>query len=180
MKGEYLMDYIVTLNELLNINNTIQDNALTKKGCNQLIDEVVCDRYDTLLQKKKLQVLFSKFKSARYLYDFPIEHNIKISSNAEVNLSQSQKNNKSLIENAIMHYVDKQILTTNVYNSIIKLSFKLTESEVIYLINTFLAHSSEEDIADLIGISKTYLQKIKKSCIVKMWVDLHQYCDEDD
>ena len=60
------------------------------------------------------------------------------------------------------------------------LSLKLTSDEAIYLINTFLAHKSEDDIAEMIGVSKSYLQKIKKSCIVKMWIDLKKFCEEDD
>ena len=72
----------------------------------------------------------------------------------------------------------KKILTTDIYNKILKLSYKLTVSEGDYLINTFIHHISEEKIAGIIGISKTYLQKIKKSCIIKMWVDLQIYCDK--
>ena len=84
------------------------------------------------------------------------------------------------MEKAIERKVDKQLLMTDIYNSIIKVSYKLSNSEVIYLINTFLTHKSEESISEILGISKTYLQKIKKSCLVKMWTDLQQYCETDD
>lgn len=174
------MDGIVTLNQLLNINSAITSNAKEQEEYNQLLDDLICSSYDILEDKKKLLELFSKFKSARYLYDFPVEENIKTTSSFDERVGFTQRSTTSQVENAVSRYVDKQLLTTNIYNSILKVSYKLTSDEVIYLINTFLTHKSEDDIAELIGISKTYLQKIKKSCIVKMWVDLGQYCEEDD
>lgn len=172
------MEYIVTQNELLNIDNTIITNAGTFKGSNTLLEEYVYNRYDVLEEKSKLLKLFSDFKSARYLYDFPVETNMTITPLYEEKVGSAQRKIVSQVENAIERYVDKQLLTTEIYNSIIKVSFKLTGDEVIYLINTFLVHKSEEDIAYIIGISKTHLQKIKKSCIVKMWVELEKYCEK--
>lgn len=175
------MDNIVTLNQLLNVSKDISINAEQNKEHNELLDEIICDKYDVLDCKKKLRDLFSSFKSARYLYDFPIEDALNITSNIDpTKVSFGQHSNVSQLENAVQHYVDEQILTTYVYHSIMKVSYKLTGDEATYLINTFLAHKSEEDIAEIIGISKTYLQKIKKSCIVKMWIDLKKYCKEDD
>ena len=175
-----LIDNIVTLNQLLNINDTIKTNAKEQEDCNQLLDEFICNSYDILENKQKLLKLFSRFKSARYLYDFPIEDQIKTTTSYNDQIVFTQRSNTSQVENAVQKYCDEQIHTTNVYYSILKVSYKLTGDEVIYLINTFLTHKSEDDIAEIIGISKTYLQKIKKSCIVKMWVDLKQYCKEDD
>lgn len=174
------MDNIVTLNQLLNISDTITSNSKEHENYNQLLDECICDCYDVLENKKKLLSLFARFKSARYLYDFPVEDNIRISSNYEERIGFTQRQTTSQVENAISKYIDKQLLTTDIYNSIMKISYKLTGDEVIYLINTFLTHKSEDTISEIIGISKTYLQKIKKSCIVKMWADLWQYCEEDD
>lgn len=174
------MDYIVTLDQLLNVRNSITMNASEQAEHNELLEEFVYNQYDILDKKKKLQDLFYKFKSARYLYDFPVEEDIKISSNYELRESFNQRTTTSQVENAVERYIDKQLLTTDIYNSLMKVSYKLTSDEAIYLINTFMTHKSEEDIADLIGISKTYLQKIKKSCIVKMWVDLSKYCKVDD
>lgn len=174
------MDNIITLNQLLNVSNSITLNASQNKEYNQLLDEAICNRYNIIDNKKRLQDLFAKFKSARYLYDFPVEENIKINPNYEFHDSFTQRSTTSQVENAVSRYIDKQLLTTDIYNTLMKVSYKLTEDEVIYLINTFLTHKSEEDIAEILGISKTYLQKIKKSCIVKMWVDLKKYCKEDD
>lgn len=175
------MNHIVTLDQLLNISKNISNNVEQNKIYNILLDENICNNYDIIEIKKKLQSLFTSFKSARYLYEFPVECSISISANYEEKLgSFTQRNNISKIEQAIQKYTDKQLHTTNVYNTIMILSLKLTGDESIYLINTFLAHKSEDDIAEMIGVSKSYLQKIKKSCIVKMWIDLKKYCEEDD
>ena len=175
------MNDIVTLDQLLNISKKISNNVEQNKIYNILLDENICNNYDIIEIKKKLQSLFTSFKSARYLYEFPVECSISISANYEEKLgSFTQRNNISKIEQAIQKYTDKQLHTTNVYNTIMILSLKLTGDESIYLINTFLAHKSEDDIAEMIGVSKSYLQKIKKSCIVKMWIDLKKYCEKDD
>ena len=123
--------------------------------------------------------LFENFKSARYLYKFPISDTIRINPTYESKEICFQKSSQSQIEKAVEKYVDKQILTTEIYNSILDVSNRLTNSECAYLINTFLQHKSEESIAEIIGISKTYLQRIKKSCIVKMWTELEKYCESD-
>lgn len=175
------MNDIVTLEQLLNISKSISNYVEQNKMYNILLDENICNNYDIIEIKKKLQSLFTSFKSARYLYEFPVECSISISANYDEKLgSFTQRNNVSKIEQAIQKYTDKQLHTTNVYNTIMILSLKLTGDESIYLINTFLAHKSEDDIAEMIGVSKSYLQKIKKSCIVKMWIDLKKFCEEDD
>ncbi len=174
------MDNIVTLNQLLNIGELISNNATANSKVNQLLDEYVCNQYDHSYIKQELLKLFATFKSARYLYDFPVEENIKMSPNYELREGFTQRSTTSQVENAITRYIDKQILTTDIYYSIIKASYKLTDAEVVYLQNTFLTHKSEEDISELVGISKTYLQKIKKSCLIKLWVELEKYCIKDD
>ncbi len=172
------MDYIVTQNELLNINKTIITNADTFKDSNTLLDDYVVKKFNVLDERRILLMLFADFKSARYLYDFPVDTNISITPTYEEKVGSTQRKVVSQVENAIEKYVDRQLLTTDIYSSILKVSFKLTEEEVVYLINTFLVYKSEEDIAEIIGVSKAYLQKIKKSCIVKMWVELEKYCEK--
>ena len=173
------MDYIVTLDQLINVGSTITDNANSNSEVNQLLDEYICNQYDCTNIKSELLKLFATFKSARYLYEFPKDANIKITPTYELREGFTQRSTTSQVENAVSRYVDKQLLTTDIYTSIIKTSYKLTGAEVVYLINTFLVHKSEENIAEIIGISKTYLQKIKKSCLVKLWVELEKYCQDD-
>jgi hypothetical protein len=175
LRGGLLMDELVTVNQLLNIGNTITLNAEKNKEYNELIKEKVCDQYDIISIKKKLINLLDDFKSARYLYDFPVEESIKMTPPYELRESSHQRSGISQIEKAVERHLDKQIQTTEIYYSLIKVSNKLLGSEATYLTNTFFTHKSEEDIAELLNISKTYLQKIKKR-----WTDLKQYCEKDD
>ena len=131
------MNGIVTLDQLLNISKSISNYVEQNKIYNILLDENICNNYDIIEIKKKLQSLFTSFKSARYLYEFPVECSISISANYEEKLgSFTQRNNVSKIEQAIQKYTDKQLHTTNIYNTIMILSLKLTGDEAIYLINT--------------------------------------------
>lgn len=176
------MDNIVTFQQLLNIEDTILANAKSREIYNEALKEYVTDQYDYLMFRKKFINLFAQFKSNRYLYDFPVEENVKITSCYEEKIGFTQRSNVSQVEKAVTRHLDKLLLTTDIYNAIMKVSFKLTGWEAIYLNNTFfpLKPKSEEKIADLIGISKTYLQRYKKSCLVKMWVELEKYCEKDD
>ena len=169
---------IVTLNELNNIVETIND--IIQKNCekNELLSETLFNQYDIIEEKEKLKFLFAKFNASKYLYDFPVEDSITYNSSYGLQERFTQRLTVSKVENAVERDLDKKILATDIYNKILKLSYKLTVSEGDYLINTFIHHISEEKIAEIIGISKTYLQKIKKSCIIKMWVDLQIYCDK--
>ena len=131
------MDGIVTLNELINISDYIKSASATNEEYNELIDEKICNQYDITDIKNKLVELINKFKSARYLYEFPIGESIKVTPTYERDESFHQRNNVSQVEKAIERKVDKQLLMTDIYNSIIKVSYKLSNSEVIYLINTW-------------------------------------------
>ena len=170
----------MTLNQLLDVGKTVTTNATIQNDCNQLIDEYICNKYKILDYKKILCELFSKFKSAKYLYNFPVEENIKTTPTYEKRLGFVQRSITSQVDCQVEQYIDKLLFTTEIYNTLIKVSYKLTIDEAIYLVNTFLSHKSEEDIAEIIGVSKTYLQKIKKSCIVKMWTDFSAFCEIDN
>lgn len=173
------MNGIVTLNELLNINDAIEKMAEKNIESNELLTERICEQYDIVDIKKKLTNLFIDFRSARYLYNFPVSDSIRTTPVYQKDESFHQRSNVSQVENAVARYVDKQILTTNIYHSILSVSSKFIDEEVIYMINAFLVRKSEEDIAEILGISKTYLQRYKKSCLVKMWTELRQYCEDD-
>lgn len=167
---------IVTLKELQDIEILISKNTDEHQKYNALIDDEVIKNYDVIAIKKELTKLFNIFKAAKYLYKFPVEENISINNHFNETGIFSKNKTTSYVEDTVAKYIDNQLYTTKLYHSIIDCSSKFTGDEAIYFLNTFINHISEEDIAEIIGISKTYLQKIKKSCIIKIWVDLKQYC----
>lgn len=170
------MENIITLDKLLNIGDTILNNA--QKNKNILLNEQICNEYNIVSIKKKLIALFEDIKTAKYLYKFP-EESIKITPNYGERLGSFKKTNTSQVEKIIDNQIDGLIYVTDLYEAIIKASYKLTDDESIYLYNAFLEVLTEEEIAEIIGISRTYLQKIKKSCIVKLWVELNKFVKED-
>ena len=66
------MNGIVTLDQLLNISKNISNYVEQNKVYNILLDENICNNYNIIEIKKKLQSLFTSFKSARYLSEFSI------------------------------------------------------------------------------------------------------------
>ena len=70
------MNGIVTLDQLLNISKNISNYVEQNKVYNILLDENICNNYNIIEIKKKLQSLFTSFKSARYLYEFPDMTNV--------------------------------------------------------------------------------------------------------
>ena len=103
------MDHIVTLNELINISDYIKEVSDKNKQYNELIDEKICDRYDITDIKNQLIDLINRFKSARYLYEFPISNSIKITPTYERDESSHQRSNISKVEQAIEKQIDKQL-----------------------------------------------------------------------
>lgn len=142
---------------------------------NMLILKKVYDQYDVLEYKKKIMRLFKTLRQEKYIRP---EYSIKMSTNYEHNSNRSSNSNGSQMENFVDKYIDSMKREEEVCESLLKLSKKLTMEEMIYFINTFLLDKTEENIADTIGISKTSLQKIKKSCLVKAWFELKIYLGE--
>ena len=141
------MNGIVTLDQLLNISKNISNYVEQNKVYNILLDENICNNYNIIEIKKKLQSLFTSFKSARYLYEFPVECSISISANYDEKLGGfTQRNNVSKIEQAIQKYTDKQLHTTNVYNTIMILSLKLTGDESILDLCQVFRHDFLKDV----------------------------------
>ena len=99
---------IVTLNELNNIVETINDNI--QKNCvrNELLSETLFNQYDIIEEKEKLKFLFAKFNASKYLYDFPIEDSITYNSSYGLQESFTQRLTVSKVENAVERNLDKK------------------------------------------------------------------------
>lgn len=57
-------------------------------------------------------------------------------------------------------------------DSFLLLFAKLTEQEAIYLTSAFQKHKTEENIAD------GSVKKIKKSCLIKTWIEIQSLIEE--
>lgn len=173
------MNNTITLDKLLSIDSDLLDITRKYENQNYLLNDLDCSAYDLNKIKIQLKNLFLKFKNAKYLNKFPIENNVSLTPTYDVKISSSQRSTISQVDKAVMNYLDKQIWVSEVYDSLLILASKLTKSEAVYLIYTFLSYKSEEIIAEKLGICKTSLQRVKKSCLVKMYVELENYIEND-
>ena len=166
------METTYTFDDLINVGKTIILKTKKATNKNSLIVKSVYEKYDIVFLKSELIKMFAKYKSNCYSY--------KSAYNPQKTYRYSQITvSKNTISNPVLETIEKlqdaQIYASDFYNSLIILSEKLMYRESLYLANAFLEQESEETIAETIGISKTALQKYKKSCIIKMWIELKCY-----
>lgn len=76
--------------------------------------------------------------------------------------------NKLYVENKVKY----EAFTNTFYLKLKNLSQILTYEETIYLTETFFSKKTEERISEKLDISKAKLQVIKKSCLVKFYLNI--------
>lgn len=138
----------------------------------QLLSENTIDDYYYSNLRKDLEVIFNKFKDSKYLIHYQNDYNLK-SNPLEVNRNTNRINDK--VGNYIEKKLDLSIWSKDLYNILINLSEELTIKETIYLTSTFFDNKTEEEIEELMDISRKMLYKIKKSCLVKLRLEFSKY-----
>lgn len=138
----------------------------------QLLSENTIDDYYYSNLRKDLEVIFNKFKDSKYLIHYQNDYNLK-SNPFEVNRNTNRINDK--VGNYIEKKLDLSIWSKDLYNILINLSEELTIKETIYLTSTFFDNKTEEEIEELMDISRKMLYKIKKSCLVKLRLEFSKY-----
>lgn len=140
----------------------------TQKEYTNLLSEEIINTYYYSDLRKDLNKCFIRFNDLKYLCDFTPSSN-----------SFNEKVKSYTINDTIGKFVEKRIDNNfwayEFYNSVLTLSEKLTKTEVFYLTETFFTNNTEENISEKLNISRTHLQKIKKSCLVKMYFDLNKF-----
>lgn len=149
-------------NKVLNMPNNPYINLLEKN---------TYEHYYYAELRQDLLKIFNKFNDIKYSLSY--DDGLNITSNYEFRENQVKINDADNVS----IYVEKRIrledYALKVYKKIINLSYKLTNSEAIYFVNTFFVRKSEEYISEKLEISRTYLQKIKKSCLAKMYLEFY-------
>lgn len=138
----------------------------------QLLSENTIDDYYYSNLRKDLEVIFNKFKDSKYLIHYQNDYNLK-SNPFEVNRNTNRINDR--VGNYIEKKLDLSIWSKDLYNILINLSEELTIKETIYLTSTFFDNKTEEEIEELMDISRKMLYKIKKSCLVKLRLEFSKY-----
>ncbi len=151
---------------------------ITRKNEDQniLLSLDVCMKHDFVNYKKRIKNLFKRLKQIRYMNP---EEDVNITSNYELNSYRSTSSNSSSTESSVDAYIDMVIYENEVCQKILHLANKMTYEEGMYFVYTFLSSETEDCISEKLSISRTTLQKIKKSCLVKAWFELKIYCEDD-
>ncbi len=120
--------------------------------------------------KTEISAYVQRFKDAKYMYSY---QGVCFSNYRYDSVSHQ---NTACISDPVGRYVtrfiDNSLWVEKFYQCICRVSYKLTMQEAIYFVDTFFAEHSEEMISEKLGICRVTLQKIKKSCIVKIWLEL--------
>lgn len=139
------------------------------------------NNYDVKEIRSKVEKIFIRFKDAKYVYKYPIESEmIKITPSYQLREVMSQRSNVSQDESIVARRCEKEYWIVSFYSILMDIiATKLTKEEAIYLIDTFFKSKSEEYIAEKLAMCKGTLQKHKKSCLVKVWVELKALIEEE-
>lgn len=140
----------------------------------QLLSENTVNEYYYSNLRKDIEKVFNKFKDSKYLICYDNSYSLKSNaSSLELNRNTNKINDK--VGTYIESKMDLSIWSKDLYNILYALSEELTIEESMYLTLTFFEEKTEEDISEILDVSKKGLYKIKKSCLVKLRLEFSKY-----
>lgn len=156
----------LTLNDLLELPHEVLKTCEKYEDYSELLQDSIVSHYYTTNMRKELNLIFDRFKEIKYSYPFSYSYYSKMTS-SEVCVRSGVQNNDP-IGNFVSNHMDQYLWLEKFYQAILVLATKLSNQEAVYLVDSFFGHRSEDFISDKLGVSRMTLQKIKKSCLVKM------------
>ena len=172
----------LTYSQLLNFPDAFMEKSAKYYQMVELISKEQCDKYDVKELTDKVEKRFKMFKDAKYIYKYPEEKyytSITPDYTAREIIPTANKGSKHSKKIDIVS--DNQLWVEKLYYSLMDtITTKLTKQEAVYLIDCFFKNIGEEEIADKLSICKVTLQRIKKSCLVKVWVEMEALVEFED
>ena len=156
------MQIDLSLEKFLELPEKIINTSLQNPDYLDLLSDSTCNMFYYKELKKDLSLIFDKFNDTKFLYTYSYG----------LRLGSFSNNIVDEIGNLVGKSIDNEIWASSIYNNIVSLSHKLTYKEAIYLVETFLSNKTEEQISEKLSICRKSLQKIKKSCLVKIYMEL--------
>lgn len=165
------MELDLTFNKLVELPEQIIEQTKKYGDIIDYLSPVEMSRYDYKDALDVITHLITKFKDAMFIYNFPVENSIRINSLVGINVNS--KNVSDKVGDIVANHVDKQLWVKQLYYTLLQAAPKLNKNEAIYFVDSFFKKQSEESIADTLMISRLTLRnKVKKSCIIKLWIEL--------
>lgn len=168
---------MIHINNLLTLENFLElPNLVLKISESEeneyldLLSVTKCNQYYYSDLKKDLKEYIRKFNDVKYNYGIGEEIWIK-SSNFDIKENKITRSNNDKVSSYVNTKIDNELFAVDVYNKIISLAHKLTKYEALYFIEAFFKNSSDEYISEKLKISRNGLQRIRKSCLVKMFLE---------
>ncbi len=160
----------LSFDDFLNLPKQILLTAQEHDEYASLLSETFIHQYYQKKMKQEIYRSVEKFKDAKYFYSCDSDYSPSYSMDAS--LFRKKGEVADPVGNYVSHLVDDSWWVEQFYQCICKVACKLTMQEAIYFVDTFFGERSEEFISEKLGICRVTLQKIKKSCIVKLWLEL--------
>ncbi len=161
----------ITLEMILELPKTLIRKAEEYNEYAVLLNETQYSLYEYKTLKEKVKSYFNYFKDLKFNYQFSTSY-ITSNSNGYSNICISSSNQ---ISDPVFRISSEEIESlnwmTNFYNRSLIIASKLTIQEAIYLVDCFFSNKSEEITCEKLRICRNTLQKIKKSCLVKVWIE---------
>lgn len=165
------MELYLTFNKLVELPDQILEKTNKYGDVIDYLSPIEMSRYDYKDALNTITYLVTKFKDAMFVYNFPIESSININSATGININS--KNLADKVGDMVANHVDKQLWVSQLYYTLLEAAPKLNKNEAIYFVDSFFKKISEERIAETLMMSRVTLRnKVKKSCIIKLWIEL--------
>ncbi len=172
------MEKSITLKMLKSLPKRLLENMELTKNENHLkmLSKQIIQEYYYPDLRNDLADIFEDFNDSKYYFS-NVTQNYQLTPKYELLISNCSNSITDKVASLVEKNLTKQSWTVNFYNKINSLICKLTYKEGIYFIRAFLFYESDESISKELAISRNYLQKIKKSCLVKMYLEFKTYVD---
>lgn len=164
------MDDILNYQILSNLPSEVMKVAKENEFLALLNDSLISNYYYVDL-KKELKRLFSKFNDIKYVYRIDDSYSLK-SNQLRIDKVGNTPLNPNKLLNIVGKKIDDEQFIKMMYHRILNISTKLTYQEAMYFIQYFFCDTIEESISEILSISRTKLQQIKKSCLVKIYLEV--------
>lgn len=162
----------VTFEKLVDLPNQIIEQTKQYGDVLEYLSNEEMSHYNYKDILDNINLLVFKFKDAKFKYNFPLENSIKITSSFDSNINS--RNFTDTVGNMVSNYVDKQLWVKQTYYALLEAAPRLNRCEAIYFVDSFFKGFSEEIISEKLNMNRLTLRnKVKKSCIIKLWIQLN-------
>lgn len=163
------MTEVVSEDAFLRLPEGIQEVSKDRGFATRLSSRII-DQYYYSDMRKDLKKLFEDYQDAKWLLkakDYNCMHSLNF--NSEFITVSRTKDDK--VSKYVTRHVDLERYAQKFYNAIMSVSRELTLQEAIYLVDSLFCDRTEDLISDKILVSVKTLTKIKKSCLVKVYLE---------